>query len=175
MPVQFHDEMPLGIARDHLRTMVDVGHECPCCKQFAKVYERVIHATMARELILLYRNAPAAPVGFYDDHGSDWFHLPTLLGHNGGDVTKCRYWGLLKEDDRRREDGGRAGYWRLTGLGADFVNNGRLLGLSGDEVGIRDCLGTKFDYSALMQPAVVDADGDPVLFPPPRPVLGDVA
>lgn len=146
------DHVSLGEARDRLRQVVDEGAKCPCCTQMAKVYPRTIHATMARELITCYRNA-----------GLKWFHLPTILGHNGGDVTKCRYWGLMEEETTvKRPDGGRAGYWRVTDHGRAFIFgsvaipkyarifNSRCLRLDGNHVDIRDCLGKKFNYTELM-------------------------
>ncbi len=33
-PVRFNDSMPLSDARATLRTLVDVGHQCPCCRQY---------------------------------------------------------------------------------------------------------------------------------------------
>ena len=154
----FHDDMTLGEARSLLRTLVDEGERCPCCTQLAKVYKRKIHATMARELIHFWRRA-----------GADWFDLPLLAGEISGkrraytgDSAKLRYWGLMMEDNARREDGGRAGWWRVTEKGAMFVRDallvpkyariydGRCLSLDGDPVSIRDSLGDKFRYDDLM-------------------------
>ena len=59
--------MTLADARDELRDLVNDGHRCPCCTQFAKVYRRKIHSTTARELI-----------GFYRAAHRDWFYLPDL-------------------------------------------------------------------------------------------------
>ena len=129
----------------------DDGVECPSCEQYAKVYRRKINSAMARALILFHRR-----------HGSEWFHLPTSIGY-GGDSAKLRYWGLIEESGEEREDGGRAGYWRVTEDGRQWalgfssvakyalVYNGKLLGLDDDErVSVRDALGTKFDYTELM-------------------------
>jgi len=145
-------------AQDWLRDRIDEGERCPCCTQFAKIYKRRIHATMARELILMHHAVPA----------DEWFHLPTVLsrGAHGGDITKLVYWELIEEDDQTREDGStRAGWWRVTQKGRWFANgdttipryariyDGRLLGFTGEQVTIRDALGTKFDYTLLMQGA----------------------
>ena len=40
------DGMTLGEARDWLRERIEDGEECPCCRQFAKVYRRRLYATM---------------------------------------------------------------------------------------------------------------------------------
>lgn len=106
---------------------------------------------MARALIIMYQR-----------NGTEWFHLPSAIGY-GGDAAKLRYWGLIEESGGIREDGGRAGYWRVTGDGEwwalgrtklakyALVYNGRLLGFDAEEqVVIADALGTKFDYNELM-------------------------
>ncbi len=148
----FPDGMPLADAREILRSLVDDGHRCPCCTQFAKVYRRKLHATMARDLIRVYRT-----------QGHRWFHLPTVHGKHPGDFAKLAHWGLIEEEPLRHPtDGSRAGWWRVTFPGATFVNgwsrvpkyariyDGRCLNLTGDPVGIRDCLGDRFNYDELM-------------------------
>jgi hypothetical protein len=150
--MMFDDQTPLGEAREWLRERADDGASCPCCTQFAKVYRRKIHATMARELILVYRHA-----------GLGVFDLPPLVP-NSGDLPKTRFWGLLARVDGVREDGSRrVGLWRVTDAGQQFVlmrlavpkyariYDGRCLGLVGAPVTIRDCLGSRFNYDELMR------------------------
>lgn len=149
--MSFTDEMTLGDARDTLRDLVDQGHPCPCCTQFAKVYRRKINATMARALISLWRTS---------DH--QFVHAPSLPGDTH-EMSQLVWWGLIAEEAARREDGGRAGWWRVTDLGERFVlcqarvpkyariYDGRCLGVHGDLVSIRDCLGDRFDYGELMR------------------------
>jgi hypothetical protein len=147
------DSVSLGEARNWLRERVDEGESCPLCSQFAKVYRRKIHSTMARDLIRLYREVGA----------DEWVHVPTVLGSSGGDLAKTVYWGLIEELPGVREDGStRVGWWSITQLGKFYVlgrvlvpkyariYNGRLLDLVGDRVGIQDALGDKFNYSELM-------------------------
>lgn len=138
-------------AIDRLRARVDDGDTCPCCGQFAKVYRRKIHAAMARDLIAAWRA-----------NGAEWFHVRTTLGHDGGDFAKLVHWELIAEFDAARDDGGRAGWWRVTELGERYVRgqvrvpkyariyDGRALNLTGEDVGIRDALGTRFRYDDLM-------------------------
>jgi len=150
--MSFSDAMTLGDARDELRTLVDEGHRCPLCTQFAKVYKRTIHSTMAVELIRFYRAAGREP-----------FDLPSLTTKRSGDPAKLRYWGLLRALDGERDDGSdRVGIWQVTELGERFVlgrasvpkyarvYDGRCLGLHGKPVTIRECLGERFDYRELM-------------------------
>jgi hypothetical protein len=149
----FHDSMSLKDARDELRNRVEHGHECPCCKQYAKVYKRTIYATIARALIVMYREGGT----------SECVHIPSLFARKAAaDVPKLRHWGLIEEERAVREDGGRAGYWRVTGKGEQFVLNhvtvprnarvydNRVLSFTGRHVSIVDCLGTAFDYRELM-------------------------
>lgn len=162
----------LDEARDWLRDRIDDGTTCPLCAQHAKVYRRTITAPMALALIAIYRKAPIGT----------WVDVPALAATmrtgskrpTGGDEAKTRYWGLLEAmPDAKRDDGStRTGWWRLTGRGADFVRgdllvpkhariyDGRLLGLddSAGVIGIRDALGSRFDYDELM-----DMTGAPAL------------
>jgi len=146
--------MTLAEARDQLRDLVDEGATCPCCRQYARVYRRKIHATMARTLCRVYRAAPSG----------EWVHLPSLAGYQVNDFPKLRYWGLVEEEiELRRDDGGRAGYWRITPQGWQWVliwttvpkyariYDGRCLGLEGDPVTVLDALGDRFDYRELME------------------------
>lgn len=152
---KFRDDMTLAEARAILRTLVDDGHPCPCCTQLAKVYRRKIHSTMARELIRM-----AQMGGLYERR---FIHVVTLAKQHSPDLVKCRYWGLIERDDAKREDGSdRTGWWRLTTAGLEFVSgdatvpkyarlyDGRCLGLTGDQVSIRDALGKRFKYDELM-------------------------
>ena len=149
------DDETLGAAREWLRHRVDEGAICPCCTQFAKVYRRRIHHTMARDLVILHQAV-----------GSEWSHVADVIAQNGrtfgGDFGKLTYWGLTEELQEKREDGGRAGWWRITPLGHRFVlrevrvpkyarvYDGRCLSLTGEPVSITDALGDKFDYDELM-------------------------
>ena len=146
------DPRTLQEAVEWLREHLDEGAICPCCTQRAQVYRRKINSGMAVSLIRMYQTA-----------GTDWQHIPTTIGARSREEGKLRYWGLVEEADAERDDGGRAGWWRVTPRGADFVlgnlavakyarvYDGRCLGLVGDPVTIYDALGDKFDYAELMR------------------------
>ena len=55
-------------AQDELFENLKEGAICPVCDRLAKIYKRTIHATMAKELISIYKIA-----------GHDWFYLPQQI------------------------------------------------------------------------------------------------
>lgn len=139
-------------ARKWLRDQVVDGARCPCCNQLAKVYRRPINAGMALSIIKMLRFG-----------GLEYQYIPASIGAKSREEGKLRYWGLIEEElEVRREDGGRAGWWRVTPKGRDWVleritvpkyariYDAKLLGLTGPEVTIRQALGTKFNLDELM-------------------------
>lgn len=141
-------------ARERLMVERWEGTDCPCCGQRAQVYKRSLHSGMGRALVIMYRAA-----------GTEWQDKTVTLrgvGAAARDESLLRYWGLLEEAAVRREDGGRAGWWRVTDLGRDFVlerikvdkyvyvYDRECLGSDGPTVSIRDCLGTRFDLRDLL-------------------------
>lgn len=152
----FDDDITLGEARDILRGLVDDGHRCPCCTQFAKVYRFRINASMAVAAIRIWRKG-----------GTEWVDVSAMgLPHNlHAHLSKLRFWGILdKPEDMQREDGSsRVGIWRVTDRGAGWIAgrvsvpshariyDNRCLGLVGDPTAIRDALGQRFSYDELMR------------------------
>lgn len=147
------DHVPLGQARDWLRARLDKGDHCPLCGQYAKKYNRHINAGMARSLILMWRAG-----------GTDTFvYVPDVCGGKHREEGKLAYWGLVEELPEKREDGGRAGWWRVTESGERFVRgtlalpytavvyDKRVLAYKDRLVTIRDCLKQRFDYFELME------------------------
>jgi hypothetical protein len=132
------------------------GTRCPCCGQLAKVYRRKINSSMAADLIAMYRA-----------FGREWGYLPDLRKRSSlkgnREESKLRYWGLVEETDDRREDGGHAGWWRVTELGELFVTrratvskyvrvyDAEALSFDGPNVDITSALGSEFRYDELMR------------------------
>jgi len=148
------DSWSVGEARDWLRDRVAVGAACPCCHQFTKVYRRKINAAMARALFLMW-----------DEGGRErrlYVHVPSIDPTRGGDVAKMQFWGLIEEEKGSRVDGGRAGYWKVTQRGEDWlkrrvtvpkyarVYDGHLLNTTGVAVSVDDALGDEFRLDDLM-------------------------
>lgn len=114
----------LAEAKTWLRKRVRQGAACPCCRQFAMVYERTITGAMAVALIVIERF-------FRGNTEGEWLHAPTYLTKHcpvgvairGGDYAKLVHWGLLEERPAEvRKDGSkRTGYYRITEKGSRFV------------------------------------------------------
>jgi len=145
--------MSLEEARQWLRGQVNDGVRCPCCHQFAKVYRRRINSGMARSLIRMFQRGR-----------QEWIHIPTVLPAKSREEGKLAYWKLVEESEEQREDGGRAGWWRVTDKGKAFIfrkiklpkyaviYNATLLRLDNTElVDIQDCLGVRFNLAELMR------------------------
>lgn len=156
----------LSDAQKWLADRVGSGARCPCCNQYAKVYRRQINSGMARSLIAMYLHGPQG----------QWVHLPTQVGARSREEGKLRYWGLVEEQvEVQRQDGGRAGYWRLTDAGRAWVTgqitvpkfvavyNNTVLRSYGDPINVSDALGSKFNYTELMRPSAKAEDHVPQL------------
>jgi hypothetical protein len=142
------------------------GHhsDCPCCGRHAQIYRRKFHASMALQLIRLYRMG-----GHLQFIHASKLILPQVSG--AGDFSKAKYWGLIIPKDKaiyETETPGKAnGYWRITPLGEQFIKglirisrevhvfDDRVCGFSPDTITIRDALGTRFNYDELMDAAHV--------------------
>lgn len=151
------EDSSLGDAKAWLRERLDDGEKCPCCTQFARVYRWSLYGTAVRALGLYERLGSLTPDGFV--------HTMKLKdhGHRGqGDASRLQHWGLVVRDTWPRDDGGRSGYWRVTGKGRDFlygrttipkyvhVYDGRVLATSGPQVTVHQCLG-RFSYDEIVR------------------------
>lgn len=149
-----YEETTLQQARSWIRDQVinGSGAKCPCCTQLAKQYRRKLNSGMCRSLISMYK---AGGITEYVD--------VTLVCLGGTrEEGKLRYWGLVEELETLREDGGRAGWWKVTPLGEKFIRSevamfshcllydNHFRGFSGTQVSIQDCLGEKFSLAELM-------------------------
>lgn len=153
---EFPDDMTLGEARRILRERADDDWvECPTCGNVTRVYHRrAISAMQAVSLVKMYCHER--------DTGEIWMDRAEVCGNECREEHKLRYWGLLQPQGVKRSTGGSNGVFRLTGKGKRFVEgvitvpryaevmNNHTLALWGDEVGIRQCLGTKYDYEDLL-------------------------
>jgi hypothetical protein len=106
------DLQNLDEARQWVFDNVLQGAVCPCCRQLAKVYDRSLHKGMIEGLVKMWRI-----------HQDNWAHVPSTEGLSklGGEFARMRFWGLIEEATEKREDGGRAGWWRITEFGRRFI------------------------------------------------------
>ena len=137
--------------------------DCSCCGRYAQIYRRRIHHSIARQLVELYGLGGGRERRFV--HGSQL--IPK--GNTGtGDIGKGRYWGLIEPMLRVSKLDNASGYWRLTGLGCDFVQakatiqkvalvfDDKVIGFEGPEVSIQQCWDKRFDYAKIL----TDEGGD---------------
>jgi hypothetical protein len=138
------------------------GASCPCCNQFAKVYERRLNSAMAYALVVFSRNLKV----------NEWVSVPEFLEQGkhtsivrSREWSRLRFWGFIEQKLDIRDDGSReTGVYRLTQAGHDFAHgkseapafvvmyDERVLKKSQEVVSIREALGSKFDYEVLMRP-----------------------
>jgi|GEM_PF-2279176 len=155
------DEMaPFGHVKNAFNEMIvktegkGRAYDCIVCGQNVKIYKRNVHAEMAYTLIVLYKfNLLAAGA---------WVPVKELYTDGqAGDYAKLRHWGLAEPQDQRSTHTNASGHWRITRLGCDFVEGGRipkyahvyaniLIGKSGPDVTIGECLSKKFNFTELM-------------------------
>jgi hypothetical protein len=152
-------------AKAYLRANYSKGVECPCCKQFVKLYKRKLNSGMARTLILIYKESNRQNASGYKER--PWIHVKNLLmdlkAQNSHDWTLLKHWGLL-EDEITDPDRSANGYWRITMDGVNFVENrlsvprvasfynGKLIGMILNSfTDIVAALGDKFNYEELIK------------------------
>ena len=137
-----------------MKAAKDKGVDCPCCEQLVKVYKRRVNSSMARGLIAMYK-----------EYGTSFGSLQDVRRKHGllnKEESVMRYWGLIKEQDIKRQDGGRAGFWCVTPLGEQWIKNqttilryahiynGKCLEIEGKPTTIQNALGKDFNLQELM-------------------------
>lgn len=135
------------------------GTTCPMCKQNVKVYHRKLDSGHARGLIAMYNESVC-----FNGNGKGFIYTARVWDVLTKHGAQLQHWGLITEADETREDGGRAGWWRVTDKGEAFIQNrikvfkyldeynGKVLERYEDEhVSIHDVLGAKFRLDDLMQ------------------------
>lgn len=161
--IELSSKMTLAEAKTWLRARFNDGADCPCCRQFVKLYKRTITGAMARGLIALHVQ--------HKLHGWEhWMHIPTIMrsvcSSNMGSLL--RHWELIEPmPDKERKDGSkRTGWYRITPLGICFVMDevrvpryvylynqtllDRRVPADAPTLSITEALGIKFNYAELM-------------------------
>lgn len=139
------------------------GVNCPCCGKYVRQYERKINSGMILFLIGLYRLTKP-----YFGRDEIYFDNKEILMKmnltaRSLDYSILKHFKLIKDDYNDDESKRKSGIWRLTNLGRKFVEgnvrlkkyavifNGKFIEYKGDFVSIKDCLGSKFNYSELLK------------------------
>jgi hypothetical protein len=135
---------------DEIAGEVKDGVECPCCRQYVKMYVRKLNSGMVLFLIRLYKADRRAPGGT--------FNVRDLLPATSKVSTDGAYlplWGLAEVPAK--------GYYRITSSGRLFVQNmlrvqqhvvllcGRFLGFRGKAISIQDACRDRFDLEELLK------------------------
>lgn len=154
--------MSLQDAQNIVSSAARNGLHCPCCGQYAKIYNRKFNSGMARTLITFYKHHRKTP---------GWVHVLKEFGFGksgatfvSGDYGKLAYWELLEASKLKKTDGNpKSGIHRITPLGISFVEkrvqiprhcfiyNDRLLAVSDEKLFITEALGDDFNYDELMK------------------------
>jgi hypothetical protein len=151
--------MTISEARDRLLSIIakrGASHDCPVCKRHTQVYYHPLNLNMAKGVVALWQ-----------EHGTSWGDINLVRIkynlHRSKQETTASRWGLLEEETSiRRDDGGRAGFWRVTDLGERWIMgeetvpkyallyDSRCLGHSGEPISIHDAMGMYFNYREVM-------------------------
>lgn len=156
----YPDTMNVAEARAKLKELIKKPPAtiCPCCSRPALIHRWSLYGTAARALMIFVYELGAT---------EKFVHSKELKRFSAGqgDCSRLSHWGLAVEENERRPDGGKSGWWMVTPFGAAFADEstgttipktayvyaGVCLKVSGPPVGIRQALGTKFNYEAMVR------------------------
>lgn len=160
------DSVTLGEAREWLRIQAaKKGAKCPCCARFTKIWKRQVTKSSVLALNALRKADWAKPGAFH--------RIASLIENRHADEAKLVHWGLIEEAVQRdpvthaivrrsRDDTGRAGHWRITPHGRDWLAgrvtihhwiwlyDARLLRIGEEQITAQEALGTEFDLRELL-------------------------
>ena len=111
-----NDSTTIGEAKQLLRQGFVDGILCPCCDQLCKATKRRMRKPWA---MLLNR--------IFIEHGQEWVHVVNAysrdIGRLANDWRFLRHHGLLEMHPNDDASKTHSGYWRVTDLGRDFIND----------------------------------------------------
>lgn len=111
------DTDTIGVARSWLKAHMDRGGFCPSCDRITVFKHYPMKDSMARLLIEMYRH-----------HGTEAVHVRTFeldgeVVDRNNYVAKIAQRKLVEELPVRRGDGGKAGWYRVTDAGVEWIMN----------------------------------------------------
>ena len=143
----------LEIARQEVEDGKDEGVTCRCCGQFCKLYRRKLNSNMAAFLCrLVVRFDGETPI----------HHSEIRDSKQGRDYPHLAAWGLMFDSPSPDGKKRRSGWWTPTSKGIDFAHrrirvpqyalvfDGKVEGYGGEDIGVVDALGDRFDYREMM-------------------------
>lgn len=151
------EESTVKEAQDYVKEYAEDGVYCPCCERLVKLYKRKLHSEMAAflfRLVFAYKTHPR------------WYSTRELVPGTSKSTTDGSYlvhWDLVQKEPAKNNSGGKAGSYKPTQRGIDFVMGevvvpshihmlcGELVGYSDDYVTFAECIENKFDYDELMK------------------------
>lgn len=157
LPTYATRDVTLADAKKKMLEQVEEGVSCPCCGRLVKLYRRKLHSEMAAFLCRLSRRYLDEP-RFYSTR-----ELCPALTKSATDGSYLVLWDLVEKEAAENGSGGKAGMYRPTEHGLDFVFGrttvkshvfilcGDPVGFSNDYVHIKTVLGSKFSYDELMR------------------------
>jgi hypothetical protein len=166
--IETSDEQSGIVTLKEAREYVNIGRKqgvfCPCCRQYAKIYNRKLNKDMALALVYMFLE--------YFKTANEWVHVEELFIKRNQkcshDWALLRFWGLIEENQEPPDPDKRTnGLWRITIRGKAFVNdtrvivrkrivlyNNKLMDFDGDEINIIEALGNDFNYQELMNEVI---------------------
>lgn len=133
---------------------------CPCCLRMSRIWKYRLHSTLAVMLINLSLRAAE----LHSDP-CEFVHIEAFkpATRTGNDFSIVKHWGLAESKPADgEEDKVSSGMWRLTDKGFLFTRNkmkikkyalvfgDKFMGFEGDEISIKESIGKKFSYEALL-------------------------
>lgn len=150
----YRRDWTVGDAQDYIEALCEEGVECPCCGQLSRLWKRKLNSNMAVFLISLVRA--------WNANGREPVHH-TACSYVGRDYPLVARFGLActmeNDDDSKRT----SGMWEPTSDGVDFVHDrlnvrryvlifdNRVIGFTGETIGVREALGDSFNYRELLE------------------------
>lgn len=132
------------------------GGHCPCCDRWGKIYGRPLNETVVKSLVWLCSKELV----------DGWVDVPNRAPRfviRSNQPPTLGWWNLVeRRDTTRTKDVKHNGLWRPTDLGRSFAlgsvkvpekvftYNNNVVALSDEEVYIKDCFGTFFEYSKTL-------------------------
>ncbi len=157
IPTLFPETIPLGEVAGWVQAHAGEGCECPACGQLVKKWRKTVVSVSVASLVNLV-------FAFQRRGGGAGIHRDEfLVTPKDTNFSQLALWGLVVVEPNTDERKRTSGVWRPTPLGVRFVEgrdtipryvvtlNNEVVGYEGDAITVRQALGQRFDYGALVE------------------------